>query len=428
MIDASRPRSPRQIHPFARLLGAGLLVVAACGPAHHPERLHANARPAAAASALPAPAAAALPVEAATRPAAPAGVNPFAGTELYVNPAYALKVASTRAAHPDRSRELSELERAPTALWLDNIAAVAELPARLEEVVARAKSTGRSQLPVLVVYNLPNRDCSAKSSAGELSIDADGERRYRSEFIDPIAAAVAAHPDQRVAVILEPDSLANLVTNLGIPKCHVSQHVYASSVAYAISKLSMPHVFIYLDSAHAGWLGWDGNRTKMAEVVRQVLTMAGGLDRISGFATNVSNYTPLEGDDGRRLEPSNPCPNELSFVEKMSQAYAAKGMAGKGFVVDTGRNGRSGIRSRWGNWCNISGAGIGERPRAAPRPLVHAYFWVKPPGDSDGTSDPSAARFDENCRSPDAAPAAPEAGKWFDAYVLELVKNAQPPL
>ena len=39
-----------------------------------------------------------------------------------------------------------------------------------------------------------------------------------------------------------------------------------------------------------------------------------------------------------------------------------------------------------GNWCNPSGAGIGERPRAAPATGIDAYVWIKPPGESDGSS------------------------------------------
>jgi len=35
-------------------------------------------------------------------------------------------------------------------------------------------------------------------------------------------------------------------------------------------------------------------------------------------------------------------------------------------------------------WCNRKGAGLGEPPRAALRPHVHAYAWIKQPGVSDG--------------------------------------------
>lgn len=409
-------------------VGFGLAsMLAACGPVHHP--VSPAAPPAAPPDAPPTPAPVeAMPVAPATTPPAPSNVNPFIGADLYVDPSYASKVSASIAAHPAAARRLERLKQFPTAVWIDKIAAVDSVPGVLEDVKKVASRSGRSVLPVFVVYNLPNRDCSAKSSNGELSLDEGGEMRYRTEFIDRIAAAFAAHPTQRIAVVLEPDSLPNLVTNLNVPKCALSQHVYKNAVAYAIARLSLPNVFIYLDSAHAGWLGWDNNRSRMVDVVEDTLVMAGGLDRIRGFATNVSNYTPLDGAEGRRLEPSNPCPNELTFVQKLSQGLEAKGLTGKGFIIDTSRNGKSGARSRWGAWCNVAGAGLGERPRAAPTALVDAYFWIKPPGDSDGTSAPTAARFDESCASSDSAPNAPEAGQWFDAYALELVENADPPL
>ena len=77
-------------------------------------------------------------------------------------------------------------------------------------------------------------------------------------------------------------------------------------------------------------------------------------------------------------------------------------------------------------WCNVKGAGLGERPRAAPSPLIDAYLYVKVPGESDGTSHPNAPRFDP--ASDDATPVPPQAGKMFDAYLIDLLKNANPPL
>lgn len=58
-----------------------------------------------------------------------------------------------------------------------------------------------------MLFDLPNRDCAAKASAGELTVQHHGEARYRSDFIDPIAAAFGARAGQRVAVLVEPDSL-----------------------------------------------------------------------------------------------------------------------------------------------------------------------------------------------------------------------------
>jgi cellulose 1,4-beta-cellobiosidase len=354
--------------------------------------------------------------------------NPFAGAAFFINPEYVKKVEATAAGRPEKAAVLRKIEGYPTAVWLDSIASTDRIAATLEDADRQAKLAGKPVVVVFAVYDLPNRDCSAKSSAGELSVAANGGARYKAEFIDKIAAQFQAHPSLRIAAILEPDSLANLATNLDKQKCAESDKVYRHSIAYAISKLSQPHVSVYLDAAHAGWLGWDSNREKIVAIFKDVLTEAGGADKIRGFATNVSNYNILRGDDGHNLEPSDPCPDELTYVDRLRESLADAGIENKGFIVDTSRNGRGGIRTKWGSWCNVKGAGLGERPRAAPDNTLDAYFWVKPPGESDGTADKSATRFDAMCASTDAAPGAPEGGEWFESYFLELVKYANPPL
>jgi cellulose 1,4-beta-cellobiosidase len=188
-------------------------------------------------------------------------------------------------------------------------------------------------------------------------------------------------------------------------------------------------VSLYLDAAHSGWLGWSDNRSRMAHVFREVLEMAGGPQLIRGFATNVANYTTLSGHEGRGLEASNPCPDELSYVHRLSDTLRRSGIENKGFIIDTARNGQRNTRRRWGSWCNVKGAGLGERPRAVTdEEPVDAYLWVKPPGESDGVSDPKAPRYDSSCSSPDSATNAPQAGTWFLSYFDDLVKNANPPL
>jgi cellulose 1,4-beta-cellobiosidase len=354
--------------------------------------------------------------------------NPFAGARMYVNADYTRAVArSTPPSAADGAR-YAAVAGTPVAVWIDAIAKTSDVARHLDAAMAEEAAGGPPVVVTFVVYDLPNRDCAARSSAGELSADGDGEARYRTEVIDRVASELRRHPSLRVAVIVEPDSLANIATNLGIPRCAASEAVYRRSVAYAVRTLAMPHVSVYLDAAHAGWLGWDGNRAKIARIYRDVLADAGGPGSIRGFATNVSNYNVVRGDDGHRLEPSDPCPDELTYVQKLAQSLAEVGIVEKGFLIDTSRNGRPGIRSKWGSWCNVKGAGLGPRPQASPAPLVDAFYWVKPPGESDGTSDPSAARYDATCASPDSAPRAPEAGRWFESYFADLVANADPPL
>ena len=351
--------------------------------------------------------------------AEPAPANPFEGESFYVSPEWIAEIESAAVAAPEKAALVRSLASQPVALWINSIdAAKNKVPSWLDGA--------RGKLAVLVLYDLPNRDCAAAASAGELG--AQDEARYRAEVVDPLAAQLRAHANQRVAIVIEPDSLPNLVTNTNVKKCAESDSIYRGSIAYAISALSMPHVSLYLDAGHSGWLGWDPHRAKIAAIFKDVLDRAGGPQKIRGFAINVSGYGVLRGDDGRRLEPSNPCPDELTYVEKLSGDLAKVGITGKGFVIDTSRNGRAGIRSKSAHWCNIKGAGLGERPRAAPAPNVDAYFWIKVPGESDGTSDPNAKGFDATCASEDATPDAPAAGTFFPKYFLGLVERANPPL
>src|SRR5207253_5371753 len=99
-----------------------------------------------------------------------------------------------------------------------------------------------------------------------------------------------------------------------------------------------------------------------SDVCSSDLAAAGGDDKIRGFFTNVSNYNVLHGDDGRTLEPTNPCPDESTYVQELAETLMWAGIKHKGYIVDTGRNGRGGLRAKWGNWCNVRGAGLGERP------------------------------------------------------------------
>ncbi len=46
----------------------------------------------------------------------------------------------------------------------------------------------------------------------------------------------------------EPDSLANLVTNLDVEKCANAQDAYLECTNYAITQLDLPNVSMYLDA------------------------------------------------------------------------------------------------------------------------------------------------------------------------------------
>ena len=45
------------------------------------------------------------------------------------------------------------------------------------------------------------------------------------------------------------------------------------------------------------------------------------------------------------------------------------------FVIDTGRNGQGAMRKSCSNWCNIRGAGIGQRPTTETGKSV-SWGWI----------------------------------------------------
>ena len=85
---------------------------------------------------------------------------------------------------------LAHAEGVPTAVWLDEIEAVAKMRAALEQARDYRRGTGVDVLVVFVVYNLPGRDCAARSSAGELAV---GELEHLAEVAErELGVAVAS--------------------------------------------------------------------------------------------------------------------------------------------------------------------------------------------------------------------------------------------
>lgn len=422
--------------------------------------------------------------------------NPYANALLYIDPDYSTKVAGSLAKVQASSSDatLIKAARFPTAVWLDRIAAidgnkaaggemglVEHLDAALAQQREQSGSGALKPLTVtLVVYDLPDRDCAARASNGELQSASNGMALYKSQFIDRIAAIVArpAYAGLRIVTVIEPDSFPNMLTNVGVgmPVCDmVNQNkVYVEGIRYAIGKFAaLKNVYMYLDIAHSGWLGWDNNRSKAIAGFKELVqgaTPEGSLGVIRGFATNTANYTPLDepyfdGTDNivgtggtTQFYEWNRMVDELSYVDRLRSEFMAAGFPGTlSFIVDTSRNGWGGAgrpaaaaadvddmridrRAHRGNWCNVRNAGVGERPRATPdtnRPYLDAFVFVKPPGASDGTSDSTATtpnsdgkRFDPMCGAGnvDALSGAPHAGSWFHEQFLMLLRNAHPAL
>ncbi|KAH7340943.1 cellobiohydrolase [Rhizoctonia solani] len=373
----------------------------------------------------------ATPTTSATTPTSTVGPsdNPYTSDyTVWLSPYYAAEVAAAVKNISDATvaAKAAKVANIPTFTWFDVRAKVPTLGTYLADAQAKYKSTGKKQLVQIVVYDLPDRDCHAKASNGELTSANGGEALYK-QYIDDIAAWIAKYPEVRVVAVVEPDSLANLVTNLSDPRCAAAQDVYKRSTIYAIQKLNQANIYLYLDAGHAGWLGWPANLSPAAQLFGNLLTSAGGSYRVRGLATNVANYNAIVAASPDPASSPNPNYDEQHYISALIPLLQQYNFPAH-FIVDQGRSGVQNIRDEWGNWCNIEGAGFGLRPGTSTVAGIDQVVWIKPGGESDGTSDTSAVRYDSTCGLNDAKKPAPEAGTWFQAYFVDLVKNAVPAL
>ncbi|KAI6779484.1 Exoglucanase-like protein [Emericellopsis cladophorae] len=351
-----------------------------------------------------------------------ASTNVFEKYTLHANSFYRSEVEAAAAQMSGEAAEAAlRVADIGTFLWADTIANIDRIEPALQDVPC-------DEIFGLVVYDLPGRDCAAKASNGELPVGAID--RYKTEFIDEIAALIKRYPNQAFALVIEPDSLPNLITNIDLQSCQDSAAGYREGVAYAFEKLSLPNVVMYLDAGHGGWLGWPDNLEPGAKELANAYKAAGSPSQVRGIAINVSGWNQWDMTPGEFAnDPDgqwNEAENEKAFLELFSPLLEQNGMPGNA-IVDTGRSGNPGGRLEWGAWCNVVDAGFGPRPTSdVDSQWADAFVWVKPGGESDGTSDSSAVRYDSFCGRPDAFQPSPEAGTWNQAYFEMLIENANP--
>ena len=286
--------------------------------------------------------------------------NPFLNATFYVDPDSnaAEQIIDWQATRPEDAALLDAIASQPAANWFgdwnDDIAA------NVDNKVSTI--TDASALPVLVAYNIPNRDCGGYSAGGA----ADSEA-----YLDWIEAFAGAIGERAAVVILEPDSLG-LVSCLS--EADVTIRYSLLQQAVAIFK-TYAQTYVYIDAGHSNWI----EAVEMADRLTQA-----SISEADGFALNVSNfYTNAEN---------------IAYGEELSAL-----VGDKHFIIDTSRNG---LGSN-GEWCNPDGRALGTNPTTQTgNDLVDAYLWIKPPGESDGT-----------CNG------GPDAGSWWAEYALGLVEN-----
>ncbi|KAI0428674.1 1, 4-beta cellobiohydrolase [Xylaria sp. FL1042] len=350
--------------------------------------------------------------------------NPFSGVSMWANAYYASEVSAY--AVPTLGAGAAAVAKVPSFMWLDTFDKVSMMETTLADI-RTANAGGAKNAGIFVVYDLPDRDCAAAASNGEYSIADGGVEKYKA-YIDAIVAVLKDYSDIKVILVIEPDSLANLVTNLSVSKCANAKSAYLECTNYAITNLNLANVAMYLDAGHAGWLGWPANLSPAAQLFSQVYSDAGSPAALRGLATNVANYNAwqISGSCPSYTQGNSVC-DEQGYVNALAPLLQAAGWDAH-FITDTSRNGKQPTgQLQWGDWCNAVGTGFGLRPSASTgNELLDAFVWVKPGGECDGTSNTTATRYDYHCGQSDALQPAPEAGTWFEAYFEQLYKNANP--
>ena len=264
--------------------------------------------------------------------------NPYVGATVYASPDYKTEVAAAVATEPAGSalaNQMTVVGNTPTFVWLDRIAAIAggsvnsgRLGLQGHITAALAQQSGSTPVVVqLVLYDLPDRDCAALASNGELSIaggdiprgyttalTGTGIQEYENDYITPIYNILAAYktnPNIRFVLVIEDDSLPNIVTNTGysysLANCiaanggqsyptYSTTGVYVQGIQYALNQFhSLPNAYNYLDIGHHGWLGWtEGAGLAFPFYATVAKGTTAGFASLDGIITNTANYGPTK--------------------------------------------------------------------------------------------------------------------------------------
>ena len=73
--------------------------------------------------------------------------NPFKDVNFFLNPEYVANVEATAKRHPDMADQIRKVAQYPTAVWLDQIAAVKNLKGWLDEAKKQQDASGKPSRP-----------------------------------------------------------------------------------------------------------------------------------------------------------------------------------------------------------------------------------------------------------------------------------------
>ena len=230
---------------------------------------------------------------------------------------------------------------------------------RTSVAALEGKAAAQHQVPVVVAYDIPGRDCSQYSAGG-----AEGTADYAS-WIDGFATGVGNH---KTVVILEPDGIALSPDQCGgTPEQQADRNTQMNA---AVTRLeAQPKTIVYLDAGHSAWHA-------VGDIAQRLITA--GVASAQGFFLNVSNYrTDAElaryGTEVSKCiwyiqntpgGSGNDCANQYWPPADADGWYAAHVPATATlthFVTDTSRNGQgpwtvpAGVYSDPQDWCNPPG-------------------------------------------------------------------------
>lgn len=250
----------------------------------------------------------------------------------------------------------------PTSFWFGVRKAkhkAQHLYSRIPRLLHRA-SPG---VPVMVLYNLPDRDMGQHSKGGA---------RDREDYLHYVNVFARCIGDAAPIVIFEPDALPH--STLMEPDQRTERLDMMREALKIITTKS--NAIVYVDIGHSNWLPPE----TAGELFNKVFVNA-----VRGFSVNVSNFR--------------------ATTESMDWALRVGDYTMTShFVIDTSRNGNG----PYGNdWCNPPGRALGKPATVdTGNELCDAFLWIKVPGESDG-----------RCNN------GPRAGRFWLDYARELVSN-----
>lgn len=272
------------------------------------------------------------------------------------NPLFAAAAQLRFNGYGTKAAELEAVAETPSGIWIAGQPGDIKVARQVTLAAARAHA-----IPVIVAYNLPDRDACGKLSAA-YGPTASGYE----EWIGQLAAAIGTGDD---IVIVEPDGLPDIVRGCLSPAQSSARY---QLLRYAMKQLgALPHARVYLDAGNPGMFA------DAAQLAGPLETA--GIRYGRGFSANASNFQWTA--------------DVVTWSQQLERSLGGT----VGAVIDTSRNGRGPYTGPdVPQWCNPPGRALGPAPKFDPGPAgIDAYLWIKDPGASDGTCNegPPAGQF-----------------------------------